>query len=683
MLCLALLYLGAHSLPRAWKTLNTDFPNYYMSARLAREGFDTARMYEWPWIEREKDHRALDIRVIGLLPITPFSTLAVWPLVRMAPLTAKHVWILLNLGLLVPMGWMLRLICRLSYRRVVLVLLFSFPLQRNLLFGQFYIVLLFLIVAALWCYLRGHRAAAGALVAIAAAFKVFPVLLFLFFLQRRDWHALSAGVLTGIAACAASIAVFGLAAHRTWLEEILPWVMHGEGLQPYSNAASISGILHRLLLSEPQWNPHPWHESTLAYALLAPTLQTLVLAPAILLIRRSDSSRQRVLLEWCALITAALSISTIPASYNFVIMALPVCVLATIAIDKGRYVSLAALVGMYLGIGYPMPSPHAAPSLSLLLYNPRLPLMLILLGWIYLLLLRGVEGKPGNHDWSRYAWAAAMILSTMFSIRSTLHLERAERSEYAYRLPLKEQGFVNAEPQATGHGASYAAFTFDGYQLMTQSETGVGQEPRAAAAYDYLSFTANHDRMWAEKASSDGSQIVDVQHPAIALINDARDPMLSEQGQLLAFIHDDHGRGRLMIRLTPTSSKALTPDRLNVYEASFLSEQQYAFAATENGGRPEIEVVAVSQKGTPVQIRDARYPALSPDGHWLAYSHLNHGVWNLWLLDRTTGIERRIADVPCNQIEPSWESDGKTLLYGTDCGRSIWFTAVAQRRVVP
>ena len=50
-----------------------------MAARLVHEGYDTSRMYEWSWIEREKDHRAVDIRIIGLLPITPFSTLAVWP----------------------------------------------------------------------------------------------------------------------------------------------------------------------------------------------------------------------------------------------------------------------------------------------------------------------------------------------------------------------------------------------------------------------------------------------------------------------------------------------------------------------------------------------------------------------------------------------------------------------------
>jgi hypothetical protein len=28
-------------------------------------------------------------------------------------------------------------------------------------------------------------------------------------------------------------------------------------------------------------------------------------------------------------------------------------------------------------------------------------------------------------------------------------------------------------------------------------------------------------------------------------------------------------------------------------------------------------------------------------------------------------------------------NDSKTLLYSTDCGRSLWFTAIARRRVIP
>jgi Glycosyltransferase family 87/WD40-like Beta Propeller Repeat len=684
VLGLSVLYLAVHTLPRAWQTLNTDFPNYYLAARLSHEGYDTSRMYEWSWIEREKDHRAVDIRVIGLLPITPFSTLAVWPLAGFQPLTAKHIWVLLNLAFLVPMAWMLRGMTGLSYRRIALAFALSVPLQRNLLFGQFYILLLLLITAGCWSYLRGYRARAGALIAIAAACKVFPLILFAFFLQRRDWRALGAGVATGIAASAVSIAAYGWNAHRTWLLQILPWTLHGEGMPPYVPTASISGILHILFLSEPQWNPHPWHNSPLAYALLLPLVQMLILAPAILLMRRTGSSPLRIMLEWSALITASLTVSTIPASYNFVLMAFPVCVLAAELLRQRSFKWVAALVIAYLSIGLPITIPHRMLGPALLLFVPRLPLMVAVLLGIYALLWSGV---PRRADWTRYAWAAAMIVSTVVSVYSTLRLEQGERQEFAYRLPLPSQGFLNADPEQAGDAVQYAAFGFDGYHLTTEGGKGGPRDPVRDAGYDELSFTSGWGQRWVERTSSPQSRVVDVLDLSQPSIPDARDPVLAQDGRSLAFVRDDHGRGRLMLRsvsLSGTVSEvALTPPSLNVYEASVLSRNVYAFSATEGGGLPQIDWTDGTHAATSIGVPDSRYPALSPDGRWMAYSRLQHGVWNLWVRDQRTGENRRIADVPCNEMQPSWESDGKTLLYTTDCGRSVWFTAVAQRRVIP
>lgn len=686
VLSVAVLFLCAHTLPRAWRTLNTDFPNYYMAARLVHEGYDTSRMYEWAWIEREKDHRAVDIRIIGLLPITPFSTLAVWPLAGLPPLAAKHIWIVLNLAFLVPISWMLRITTGLSYRRIALTIFLSFPLHRNLLYGQFYILLLLLMTAACFSYLRGYRVLAGALVAIAATCKVFPLLLFVFFLQRRDWRALASGVITGVSTVAVSIAVFGLNAHRTWLKEILPWVMHGEGLGTYATTASISGILHCLFLSEPQWNPHPWHDSPLAYALLAPALQMLVLAPAILLIRRDNDSDERILLEWSALLTASLAVSTIPASYNFVLMIFPVCVLASRLLRAGSYGWLTALILTYLGIGFPLPVPNRPLGLALLLYVPRLPLMLAILFAIYAILWHESRNRSLSPDWSRYAWATAMAVSVIFGTRSTVRLERAERQEYLYRLPLQGQGFLNLSPQSPGDGVRYSAFTFMGYHLVTQKRGEIGLNSNTDTVSDDLSFTGGFGHTLVERASSPHSRIVDLQNPTKTLVDDARDPMLSSNGRDLAFLRNDHGRGQIMLRRAfqlSTAETPLTPPQLNVYEASFLSDQKYAFSADENGSYPRIFLTDVTHSNTPIVMSESRYPALSPDGRWMAYSRLEHGVWNLWLRDEDSGLSRRIANVPCNQIQPSWESDSKTLLYGTDCGRSVWFTAIARRKVLP
>ena len=697
MLCVAVLYLCVHTLPKAWRALNTDFPNYYMAARLVHEGYDTSRMYEWTWIEREKDHRGVDDRVIGLLPITPFSTLAVWPIAELRPLTAKHVWIVFNLLLLIPLAWMLRRMTGLTYARIVLVLALSFPLHRNLLFGQFYVLLLMMIVAACWCWLRGWQVAAGVLVALAAGCKVFPALLLLWFLRRRQWRALWSGLMAGAACVGISVAVFGAAANRTWLLEILPWVMRGEGLGTYvPGTMSISGLLHGLLLGEPQWNPHPWHESATAYALLVPLLQMMVLAPAVLLIRREDARRERVLMEWSALMTAALAVSTIPASYNFVLMVFPVCVMAGMLLRRKQYGWLGALAIAYLGIGYPVAVPASVQGLAVLLWVPRLWMMLAVLTAMYVWLWRD-EAAHGAHlsalrarrwgtqNWERYAWSAAMAAAVIVSTITTLRVENAERTEYAYRLPLEQQGFLNGEPQAMGTGVRYTKFGFNGYELVTQDAGGVVVDPLADASEDDLSFANRDGYVWVEEAGSSGSRIVDVSAGSRVVANDAREPMISADGKELAFVRDERGRGRLMVRGLAADGveRAVTPAELNVYEAAFRSESEYAFAAAEGAGWPKIFIVDRARERSMVTIADARYPAISPNGRWLAYSHMESGAWNLWLMDLDSGATRRIADVPCNQIQPSWESDSKTLLYGTDCGRSVWFTAVARRSVLP
>jgi hypothetical protein len=691
VILVSMLYLAAHTLPAAWKTLNTDFPNYYMSAQLVHDGYDPARMYDWSWIEREKDHRALDIRVIGLLPIMPFSTLAMLPIARLAPLAAKHVWILLSLTSLIPIVWMLRSMTGLSYQRIVLVFALCFPLHRNLEFGQYYIVLLLLIVAACWSYLRGWHAMAGVLVAIAAACKVFPILFLLFFLRRRAWRALSWTLATGLVIATLSIAVFGWDVHRTYLQEILPWTLHGEAMPPYVASASISGVLHRLFLSEPQWNPHPWHNSPLWFALLMPSLQMIALAPAILLVRRGDVSRTRTLLEWSAILTASLATSTVPALYNFVLMTLPVCVLAAALLEARRYRWILPLLIVFLCIGLPLPSAEKLSGAWALLQVARLPLILVLLAGLYWLLWNDPANEGIERDSTTYVWAVAISITVVVSVFSTFYRERSMRLEYAYRLPLQEQGFLNAHPHPAGSGVRYIAFSYTGYHLVIEDQNKI-QTAALTELPDDLSFTNVRDTngeetIYAERAVSPRSQIVDISHGSQVVVEDAREPMLSADGKDLAFIRDDHGRGRLVER--PAFAEAgsrerpLTLSLWNVYEASFRSDREYAFSAVSNGRAPEVYLTDATHTNSPLNLGESRYPAISPDGRWMAYSKFEGNGWNLWLRDQRIGTTRRIADVPCNQIQPMWEEDSRALLYSTDCGRSLWFTAIARRTVVP
>ncbi|HEX4716544.1 MAG TPA: glycosyltransferase 87 family protein, partial [Ktedonobacteraceae bacterium] len=144
----AVAYFAGRGVPRAWQHLNTDFQNYYVTARLLAEDYSTTRAYEWIWLQRQKDHmgiQASDQPVVGFVPHTPFSALLMWPLTHWPPLTAKRIWIVFNLLLLLAVAPLLRSLTRLPWKRIALLMGLNYPLLRNLEYGQYYLLLLFLV----------------------------------------------------------------------------------------------------------------------------------------------------------------------------------------------------------------------------------------------------------------------------------------------------------------------------------------------------------------------------------------------------------------------------------------------------------------------------------------------------------------------------------------------------------
>jgi hypothetical protein len=672
-------FLFAHTLPRAWNTLNTDFPNYYLAAQLQQDGYDTARAYEWRWLARQKDHREIDRPIVGLVPITPFSTLAVRPLTGLSPLAAKHVWTILQLALLLPIALALRRISGEHWRRIALLIAACWPLHRNLEYGQYYILLLAMLAAACWAYQRRQFALSGALIGLAAATKIFPILFALYFLRRRNWSALIAALVTGAAAAIVSIACFGWSIHRTYLDLVLPWTLRGEALPPYALASSsISTLLHRLFLYEPQWNPHPWHAAPALQAVLQPLLQMLVLAPALLLIDSAHSHPRRVALQWSALLTATLAISTVPASYNFTLLILPAVVLYGHLRARHPVAALGALL-LYFAIGYPGWNTSPADGLRAALHVPRLYFLLLFTAALYAALLRR-QPRSAQQRRSTLIWFAALALICGLSIHTGLRHQRHLFDDYAYRIPQPEDALLAGMPIAAQHSVAHIAMLPQGYAVL-----GLPMTPPAMPMQDQLSFAGAPGASWIEQ-SAHTSRLVPIGQPTATAIEAAQSPLLSPDGRQLAYQRESKGRARLYMRSlgNPRSVEvAWTPAWMNVEEAAFLPNASLVVAAADESGASQLYLFPLPMQGIALDLGDARYPAASPDGRWLAYSVFNSGAWNLWLLNPATGIRRRITDAACNQIEPSWEPDSRTLLYASDCGRALWFTAICRRRVIP
>jgi hypothetical protein len=140
-----------------------------------------------------------------------------------------------------------------------------FHLTRNFLYGQYYVFLLLVLTFACWCYARQERFLSGLLVGLGFGLKIFPIIFLGYFLRKRDLKAFTGGVVGATGAVIASIAVFGWQANRVLFNQVLPWTLRGEGLDPYNlSSASVATLLHRLFIYEPQWNPSPFISRAMA-----------------------------------------------------------------------------------------------------------------------------------------------------------------------------------------------------------------------------------------------------------------------------------------------------------------------------------------------------------------------------------------------------------------------------------
>jgi hypothetical protein len=192
LLCLLLLLFLSRALLPAWDRLNTDFPNYYLAAKLYRSGYPLERIFDWVWFQRQKDQAGIDWGVVGWGPLSPFSALVLAPLASLSALATKRIWLSINIFLLAGTIVLLRAMTGTSARRLAIIVFVTVvPLRTNFEFGQQYVLILFLLTLAAWLYGTERTLASAAALAIASALKLYPGFFVLFFLFK---HLICTGI---------------------------------------------------------------------------------------------------------------------------------------------------------------------------------------------------------------------------------------------------------------------------------------------------------------------------------------------------------------------------------------------------------------------------------------------------------------------------------------------------------
>src|SRR2546427_4426646 len=398
----------------AWRKLNSDFPNYYLAARLYRQGYPLERFYDWVWFQRQKDHAGVEQAHVSFDPNPPACVLPVLLLSSLPPLAAKRCWLLVNLVLLGSVAFLLNSITQLGLRRVGIIVFLSLDaLRMNFLFGQYHLLIAFLLTLAAFLYWKGRPAASGAALACGAALKVYPALFLFYFLRKKQWRAIVGLLLCSLALGLLSLALFGFENLRYYAIEVLPRGLAGETIDPYSvDWSSFTALFRRMFIREPELNPHPFFHLPVVYAALQPLCQALLFVSSLWLISSSRAEPSREKLEWGTYIVLLLILSTNPASYHFCALIVAVALAADHFLERAQRGKAYVLAALYALVCFPMHRAWAGP-LSIwqtILACRRLGALTAL--WLFL--LGALAGPAPRRLYSRLKAREAGVFGAIF-----------------------------------------------------------------------------------------------------------------------------------------------------------------------------------------------------------------------------------------------------------------------------
>ena len=650
-------YLLLTSFRRGWTHVETDFPNYYTAAVLTLHGEPLRSFYDLTWFQRQMNYTGTERQLGAYPPNTPLTMLPLLPLAPLDPQRAKQVWLILGLLALGASVWMLARLTNFHPTEILLVAFVAYgALSANLVLGQYYLLLAFLLTASAWCLIRGRPVVAGALLGLIFALRLYTAPFLFYFAVRRQWRAL-AGMLASMAVfTAAAVGIFGFEAVWFYATTILPRGLDGSITDPYLPGwGSMTSFLRHTFVAEAELNPHPLFNAPWAFFFLR-SLYTLGILALALLALPKDSREEERAFAWFVIVLFALSPHT--ASYHFLLLLVPVALLLRGAprVWSMGLLALYALIELPIRSWYAGLFPKAWLLLPLLFYT----------GWRFFRSIQPVEAIA--------AAALVMVVSTADAYRRSNSYQQEPPSVGTHAVIDPEAIFSSAPAVSRGE-IVYQAMAQERYVLRASTATGIqtfafdghALHPAVAARSIYFELvSAGHSRIFAFDPVTQKLEAVTESNL------DAIEPAVSPDGSKLAFV----AGGSLYVRQSGTPS--LVYKSTAVSGPSFFPDGRRIVYSEGPPGRRSLRILSLDG-GSPqtiVQGRDAFEPAASPDGTRLAYAVSVPGGTEVWVRDLATGAAHRVTAGACNNDSPAWRPDSRSIVFASDCSRGVGLPAL-------
>lgn len=249
-------------------------------------------------------------------PNPPFVTIFYSPFALMSLPAAKLTFNILSSLLFLFSAYRL---CKYTNQNITFIfallpVIFFLPISNQILFGQTYFLLFFLLTEGFLANVSRNHWLTGILWTLAIFLKVFPVILFLYLLLRKDWRAIA-----WLAGCCLFLLIFsvtllGIPLWKEYLFTILPAHSNGEINAAFTyNYQSIYMLAKYAFIKDPVLNRHLLLNSPLLYSFLLIFFKSMALGICASVIM---SNKNNELLSFGLLLLGSILISPFGSTYS-------------------------------------------------------------------------------------------------------------------------------------------------------------------------------------------------------------------------------------------------------------------------------------------------------------------------------------------------------------------------------
>lgn len=396
VLCLFPLLLGI--LP-GWKKMQSDFPNYFVAASIVVEGQNADSLYHSDWFQNQLYSHGFSEQG-KFSPFPPPTAFILLPFVGFDALTAKRIWLIFNILLIIPIVLLMSRITGLPGPMSLLIFLMSgMALVNNLYLGQMYLMLLLFLLTSYFLVLKGYASSTGFFLGTGIAIKYFPLVFIPTLISERRWKTLLSASAVFLLFHIVALILLGSNVYSDYFHNVLFQHLNGnlEGQSPWSSSfQSWNSLGHQLFLSDNIENPHPYFPSEKMYVVYKFFIYSFTLIAGVILYLKFR--KQPDFIEASLSLTAMtiLVLSPASASYHGLLLLFPVSLMGNILLVRGNargFILLILLTGL-IGFLPWLLEVLSIRSTSIALTYTRLWLNAILYVVIYIQLFNYSKSNP-------------------------------------------------------------------------------------------------------------------------------------------------------------------------------------------------------------------------------------------------------------------------------------------------